>query len=134
MIHALDGSLDGMRYPRYVVSARLNDEPLARNEKYLRCGNTNSLEAGDYELLQPGESTHPLGDFYYLLGGLQVDKPGQYAVTLTYDTEAPNDTRFRGDLGKNDESLLKKVLRTKAVSNTVTFTIPANSPATVPTK
>jgi hypothetical protein len=126
VIASLDGSDDGRRFPRYLATATVNDEKVGLNQSG-RCGNKNAIKDADVKKLAPGESIEPIGGGTFgqheLASTFKFDKPGIYAVTLTYDTDEKDDAKFDGDLGKNEHKMLAKVLRTKVVSQTLHFTV-----------
>jgi hypothetical protein len=92
VVNMVDGSIEGMRYPKYainIVTAAGQAVPRKRN---LRCGNVNPLYEGDVIQVMPQQTVDPFApiDEYHFRAPIDLErmyditKPGQYRVWLQY--------------------------------------------------
>jgi len=119
----LDGSEDGLRYPRYLPSVTLSES----GRTVARPGPAEDplvgpLRAGDLRRLAPGESFDPTAGCLPLMtfANFAPAEPGRYGYSLTLSTEAERPEEWLGAFGvpsgAEREKLLDLVARVPRVT------------------
>ncbi|GAB2818031.1 hypothetical protein [Streptomyces daliensis] len=119
----LDGSEDGVRYPRYLPSVLRDGRPVAgppAPEDPL----VGPLRPGDFRRLAPGESFDPTGHGFLPLTTFTTyapDLPGRYLYGLSLSTESDTPEDWLGRFGQGEEraavlELVKRVPRLTVTS------------------
>lgn len=120
----------GRRYPRYRIELLVDRRPPITDvgERVWSCGNMNALRKEDYVRLSPGSSFDPFGGEFGTPSLLTMSwiwrQRGTYRLSVVYDSEVADDSKFHGHWsGEESTQLLKSVARLTARSNGVVFTV-----------
>jgi hypothetical protein len=131
LIKPIDGSSDGLRYPKLLVDLRNGGHPVPQVESP-RCGNMNPMVVEDIFELEPGARLEILSYSTELMPPKALE-PGEYELTVAYDTRATDDElrrsalgrprTHRAGLGAKGRARLARVPRTVVVSNALRFEV-----------
>lgn len=102
LVKCLDGSQERMRYPHCVVQyfdgERWTADPVGR------CGNTNNLQASDFQSLKPGEKWNPVGEWFdWARIASAFQKAGIVKVRFVYEANTSDLSRWLGRMGEVPE-------------------------------
>jgi hypothetical protein len=92
VVNMVDGSIEGMRYPKYEIHLVSAEGQAVTRKRNLRCGNVNPLFEGDMIQVMPQQTVDPFApiDEYHFRAPIDIErmyditKPGQYRVWLQY--------------------------------------------------
>lgn len=92
IVNMVDGSIEGMRYPKYTIHLVTAEGQEVSRIRYMRCGNVNPLYEGDVVQVLPRQKVNPFApiDGYHFRAPVALEKmydirrPGQYRVWLEY--------------------------------------------------
>jgi hypothetical protein len=101
IVKMVDGSIEGMRYPKYTLHLVDAEGVGVSRIRELRCGNTNPLYEGDVVQVLPQQTVDPLDgiDEYHFRAPVALEKmynltkPGRYRVWMQYDYIKPDKLR-----------------------------------------
>jgi hypothetical protein len=101
IVNMVDGSIEGMRYPKYTIHLVTAEGQAAPKIQMLRCGNVNSLFEGDVVEVLPQQIVDPFSpiDEYHFRAPVALEKmynitrPGRYRIWLEYSYASSDQLR-----------------------------------------
>jgi len=130
IVNMVDGSMEGMRYPKYTIHLVTAEGQEAPKIQTLRCGNVNPLFQGDVVEVLPQQMVDPFApiDEYHLRAPVALEKmynitrPGRYRVWLEYSYASSDqlrvvkcgyqsDAKLRTNMSSSERLRRERVLR-----------------------
>jgi hypothetical protein len=101
VVNMVDGSIEGMRYPKYAIHLVTAAGQAVARKPDLRCGNVNPLYEGDVIKVMPQQTVDPFApiDEYHFRAPIDlkrmydITKPGQYRAWLQYSYTGSDQVR-----------------------------------------
>ena len=110
IVNMVDGSIEGMRYPKYTINLVTAEGQAAPKIQMGRCGNVNPLFEGDVAQVLPQQMVDPFApiDCYHFRAPVALEKmynftkPGRYRVWLEYSYAGSDQLRVEKCVYQSD--------------------------------